>query len=327
MLDGQPAAETHFLEPYQVHDLSIEVRVNRWPSDAESLELRPVSIEAAETYELPVFSLTRPAGEPPFVMRAEGRAVIKVAQSLHARPFEFKYTAQFTPRSTEQPVAVVGQRTLRIEGLDFGRVSLTGYRNLDTKIVSLRDQLRGQRMVTPEELGDILLLLGALANYAGRALQDNLVPEIWDEQRFQRELRDDLRRRADIGGRLEEHPHAGGGETDLSLGGVRLELKSVRDRTYRLADCEAFVDQTVSYAVATGKRVALLCVLDCSPKHTPPFPADEGLGIFQRGTSGPPVCVVTVLVQGNLARPSEHSRRSGTGKAKPRKTKAVDKSE
>lgn len=315
-LDGQPAAETHFLTPDQVHDLNIEVRVNRWPLGAETLELRPISIEAAGTFELPTFNVSKPSGEAPYVMRAQGRAVIKVAQSLHARPFEFKYTAQFTPQATEQPVAVVGQRTLRIEGVDLQRDSFTGYGNLDRKVVELRDQLRAHRWMTPEDLADVLAVLKALANFAGRAVQGNVVTEVWPEARFQREIREDLRRRPNIGARLEEHPNVAGGEVDLSFGGVRIELKSVHDRRYLLADCEAFVDQTVSYAVASGKRVGVLCVLDCSPKDSPPFPTDEGLGVLQRATAGPPVCIVTVLIQGNLARPSQHSR-AARGRKKP----------
>ena len=53
---------------------------------------------------------------------------------MNARPFEFKYVAKFTPHSTEQPVSIVGQRTLLLEGIDLARNPITGYPNLDVKL-------------------------------------------------------------------------------------------------------------------------------------------------------------------------------------------------
>ena len=75
-----------------------------------------------------------------------------------------------------------------------------------------------------------------------------------------------------------------------------------------MQDCERFVDQTLSYVVATGKRLGILCVLDCSPKQQAPFPAEEGIGVLLRQTNDQTVCIVAVLIQGNLARPSALSR-------------------
>jgi len=114
--------------------------------------------------------------------------------------------------------------------------------------------------------------------------------------------------RPEIGPRLEEHPRAAGGETDLSFERIRIELKSANDRPLRLADCQQFVGQTSSYAAGSDKRVGVLCVLDGSRKIEQPFPADEGIGILK--TEDDAVAVVTLLIQGNLARPSDLSRRT-----------------
>lgn len=319
-IDGQPASETHFLTPFETHDLEIDVRVSRWPEGAEALELRPVSIEAESTYDFPVFRLVKPASQPPYSLSDRGRAILKSAQALQARPYEFRYAASFLPREIEQPVSVLGQRNLRIEGVDLRRTAITGYPELDRKVVALRDQIRARGLAGPEALGDLLTLLGPLANFAGRCVQDNLVQEAWSEARFQKTLRDELRRSTDIGHRLEEHAHAGGGETDLSFKGVRLELKAQSAKLMNLADCETYVDQTVSYVVASGMRVGVLCVLDSSPKSTAPFPVENGLDLVVRHqTSGSPVCIVTLLVQGNLAPPSSLSRR----RRKPKVSGAV----
>ena len=307
-LNGSPAAETHFLTPGQIQDLEIEVRVSRWPEGADALEIRPLSIDPPGTYEFPVFHLSKPQGEAPYTLKERGRAILKVGQGLYARPFEFRYSAHFTPNAVEQPVAVVGQRTLRIESIDLKHDSLTGYPGLDSKILKLREDIRSQPLVLQEDLGNALKILIPLTNFAGRCVQDNLIREKWTEARFQAEIRGELRRSASVGVELEEHPHAAGGETDLSFRGLRIELKVGSNKRLELADCRRFLGQTVSYAVASGKRIGILCVLDCSPKKIAPFPVEDGVGIFVEGKDGAAVCVITVLFQANLARPSDLSR-------------------
>jgi hypothetical protein len=308
VIDGVPADETHFLTPGEAHDLEIEVRVSRWPDNADGLSLSPVTIEPKSNYDFPVFQFTRPAGDPPFRMQQRGRAVLKAPQSLQARPFEFRYTASFSPVAAEQPVAVVGQRTLRIEGFDLGRAPITGYAGIDRKLLQVRDQLRTQPLITAADLDNVLKVLTPICSLAGRALQDALFRRTCSEAHFQADVRNDLRRSPLIASELEEHPNAAGGITDLSFHGIRIELKFEAVNNLSVTDCERFADQTVSYVVGTGKRVGILCVLDNSPKQSPPFPAEEGIEVLMRPTQSSEVCIVTILIQGNLARPSDLSR-------------------
>ena len=53
--------------------------------------------------------------------------------------------------------------------------------------------------------------------------------------------------------------------------------------------------------------IEVICVVDGSPKSSPPFPVEDGIGILSP-SDGSDVRIVTVLVQGNLARPSAFSR-------------------
>ena len=117
-----------------------------------------------------------------------------------------------------------------------------------------------------------------------------------------------LRSQPVIGASLEEHPRAGGGITDLSFRGIRLELKSVSKQPMVLEDCQQFVGQTASYAVASGQRIAVLCVLDLSKKDRAPFPVEDGLGMLMDQQGSSTTFVITVLLQGNLTRPSNLSR-------------------
>jgi hypothetical protein len=142
----------------------------------------------------------------------------------------------------------------------------------------------------------------------GRVLQDNEITEVLSEKQFQALVRAELRRRPKIGSALSEHPRAAGGVTDLTLLGVPLELKVEGEKRLNLEDCKPFAGQTTSYAHGNGKRVGVLCVLDCSPKTQAAAPAEACIGILQDETSGANTPIIVVLVQAHLAKPSSLSR-------------------
>lgn len=307
-IDGNLAAETHFLTPNELHDLEIEVRVSRWPGHATELVLTPISIEPQSSYDFQVFRFIRPTGEAPFMLTAVGRALLKAPQGMNARPYEFKYAAAFEPEQTEQPVAVVGQRTLRIEGYDLTRNPMTGYPSIDRKLLKIRDSVRKQSLIPTVDLDNLLTVLRPFCNLAGRAVQDALFKDIANESEFQRDVRNELRRDPHVGSQIDEHPWAGGGITDLSFNGIRIELKFSGDQTLSVTDCLQFAAQTIAYVVGTGKRVGILCVLDNSRKLVPPFPADEGIMLYSHPTVDGTVEIVVVLLQGGLPKPSAFSR-------------------
>ncbi|MNP14741.1 hypothetical protein D3C76_1070750 [compost metagenome] len=290
-----------------LHDLEIEVRVSRWPESAKTLRLSPISTELRTSYDISEFVFDKPAGEPPYALFQRGRAALQLAQGMNARPYEFKYSAAFEPVSSEQPVAIVGHRTLLIEGLDVRSNPITGYPIVDEKILSIRDFLRRNGLVSSVELKDVLEVLKVLGGVAGRAIQDAEFDGVWSEAQFQDAIRKEFRRNPQIGSDLDEHPKASGGITDLSYRGIVIELKSLPVGVKAIEDCQAYVEQTASYAVAKEKRVAVLCVLDCRTKTAAPWPAGDGITILK---SQPPanVSVITIVVQGNITRPSKLSK-------------------
>ena len=305
-IDGMPASEVHQVTPGEVHDLEIEVRVSRWPDGQAELQLTPISVEPKSTYEFPMFRFDRPTGEAPYVMHQNGRAVLLLPQGMHARPFEFKYTAEFLPEKGDQPVAIVGHRTLIFDGADLASFHRCGYPSLDQRLIRIRDALRRRSGVPQSETADALRVLAPLCNLAGRAVQDAEFSGPWTEAEFQRHVRAELRRHPLIGTDLDEHAHGGGGITDLSLRGLPIELKVLKTRVTSIDECSPFLAQAASYAVAKSKQTAILCVLDTSEKHTSPLPAEALLGVKLEPTSGIMVCVL--VIQGHLARPSALSR-------------------
>jgi hypothetical protein len=307
-INGMTAERIQVLRPRENHDLDIAVRVSRWPEIATSLVLSPVSIEPASSYDLPSFHFTRPEGDPPYLFKQRGRMILHAPQSLKARPFEFIYTAEFQPTSTEKPVSIAGQRTLRLDGSAPDRQPYTGYRDIDTKLIAWRNRLRLEPLMPEEDLDELLTVLVPLANLMGQSVQDNKFPAVISEAEFQRQVREWLRQQPTIGSRLEEQAYSTGGRTDLSFHGIRIELKSEPTKKLLPDDCKKYVSQAASYAVGTNRRVAVLCVLDCSPKKQGPFPMEDGLSVHAIDTGTSPVYIVTLLIQGNLAKPSDLSR-------------------
>jgi len=215
------------------------------------------------------------------------------------------------------PSRIEGIRALRASPADGGalRAAAGGvhqwakaYPSLDRRILDVRTELRQKPMVAEEDIRAMLVALAPLANLAGAAVQDALYPKPILEAVFEKEVRERLRGTPSIGAELEQQAHAAGGRTDLSFRGIRIELKSERKKRMLPEDCAAFADQATSYAVGTGKRLAILCILDCSAKRTPPIPIDTCVFLQSRDSGGGEVHVVTVLVQGGLAKPSALSR-------------------
>lgn len=308
-IDGKPAESLHSLSAGQVHDLDLMIRVSRWPEGAERLVIAPVSIEPVSMWDFPAFSFTKPAGEPPYTFERQGRMLLQGSHGLSARPLEFRYAAQFEPPTGwEQRVVVAGQRTLRLTGTDTSQRGATGYGEIDAKIVELRERLRIEPLVSERDLIDLLAVLAPIGNLMGQAVQDKRYPKPIDEAAFQKDVQEFLRVNTAIGQELEVQSQVAGGKVDLSFRGIRIELKAEREKKLIPSDCRSYAQQAASYAVGSGRRLALLVVLDSSPKHSMPFPAADGLIVIPVETDTSPVYVVTCLLQGGFARPSDLSR-------------------
>ena len=307
-VDDNPADKTHFLTPGEVHDLDIEVRISRWPENAESLRVSCVSLESSSTYDFPTFIIDKPSGSAPYREQRKGRAILKASHSIQAKPFEFKYTAEFTPTISEQPVSVTGHRTLKIESIDLTKSPITGYFNLDGKIIKIRDVLRNTPLMSANDLISALQMLTPICKLAANALNDAIFKDANTEADFQKIVRSCLRQNPFIGQNLEEHGGAAGGFKDLSFNGIPLELKFIKDKKITLSDCSKFIEQTISYAVGQNKRLGLLCILDMSKKRNAPVPAEDYLDILE-SPSHSGIKIITLIIQGNLALPSDLSKK------------------
>lgn len=297
-----PVANPQAVSPHVVHDLGVKIRLSGWPSAAEAVRLQFTTIERQEHYEVPEFQFAKPSGDPPFELEETGRLQLKVVQSPLSRPMEFHYSLHFLPETPSVHSSLEGQKTLHLEAVDPLSTGLTGYPELDGHFFSLRDELRRFRGPTETDRRNFLLAFRRLLQLAGRAKQDKLLGSL-DEARFQEFIRGWLREDTAIGAELEEHPKSGGGITDLSFRGIRIELKVENGKVISFADTAAYVEQAAQYVSTSSKQLGLLVVLDGAPK-TASLGAtfeDIGLSITANGS----ICLGVAVIRGNLPRPSD----------------------
>lgn len=311
VMDGKPFADPETVSPGELHDIALTVSVKNWPKDAEHLWVHPVSVEPTGIYNLPEFKIAKPASGAPARWKLDGRLNINVRQQISARPLAFSYRADFLPDSGKRRSVVSGNRMLSIRSHDPALNPISGYPEVDKKLIDLRDTVRSTVNVEDHELTAFLTVMTTLGRTAAKALQDADFPGVWDESAFQKRIRDVLRVEPRIGGKLEEHPRAGGGITDLSFERVRVELKAEDRKFVTLDGALQYVGQTTQYVAGTSKRLGVLCILDTSPKAGAPGSVANDIGLFQvqppGGEGGIPISIGIVIVRGNLPRPSDLS--------------------
>ena len=309
-LDQALLSDGHVIQPSRIHDLKLEMRLSRWDERATSLVVEPITVEPGSTYEMPVFEFERPSGEPPYALNATGRLVLRIPQTILSRPLEFSYRARFEPEG--ERVIVEGHRSLRLQSHDPRAAPITGYRYVDDRLLQLRDGIRSVAGIPDEEIGWFLQIMAVLGRTAGEALQDHLFPGEPTENEFQADIRKRLRADPGIGSSLEVHAQAGGGITDLSFMGIRIELKVANERDLTPSRSARYFGQTTQYARASDRRLAVLCLLDSAPKSAaPPEPADDmALENIESASGNATTVLGIVVVRGNLARPSDLSRKA-----------------
>lgn len=310
-INGRPAKDINTLRANVAYDIGIDLRVSRWPRDAKRLIISPISMEPEDSYDLPTFSVspsTVADDEGPFVFHQVGRLRLKVAAALGARPFEFKYRGVFEPSKSEQALDILGHRTLRLESVDHGSGRVSGYTEIDERIFGIRNELRRVPGLPDSDLANSLEVCACLGNLAGQALSDALFPENTNEEAFQSEAVKALRRWPSIGEDLEQHPQIGGGICDLSYHRVRIELKSVPSGESSVDTIEKFADQTAQYVVSSGKRIGILCILDCKKKTSPPDPPASNMRIIMKQLGIASIPIIHLRIEGGLSRPSDLAR-------------------
>lgn len=308
-IDGKPAEQYNYLKPGISYDLSIEVRVSNWPIRADLLTLTPVTIDTRERDWLPSFRFKKPEGNGPFSFTGTGRAVLEIAHSFGSRPYEFLYAAEFDNLSNDRNIEIVGHRRLLLEGTDVKSNPRTGFIYVDQHLLRIRNKMREFPGLNSEDIANAMIILEGLGNITAQALKGGMFEANMSEKQFQTKLSELLRNRSEIGEFLESHLEASGGITDLTFKGIPIELKIKKLKVLFAKDFTKYFDQTASYAIALGKKIGILSVLECSEKKSSPVGIiEDDIDFFIHQTGQSAIAIIVVVIRGGLPTPSSYSK-------------------
>jgi len=308
-IDGKQAKAIDRLVPNTLYDIRIDLRVENWPEEASRLILQPVSLLDPKYYDLPIFVFSKPElSDEVHKLSQSGKLSLNVERPFGSTPLEFKYRASFEPK-TNWAADIIGHRTLKLESVTRGQLFLSGYENMDYRILEMRDEIRQVPGISSDDLDSTIRLLVGIGNIAAQSLHDGkLFPANTKEKTFQNEMKKLLRLRPDLGSELEEHPHVGAGIADLSYRQIRLELKAESSIDIDDKYIERQANQLIQYVVGTNKRIGVLCILDANEKTTFPAPAEAFIKLHVNNIANINVPVISVVIQGGLVSPSDLSR-------------------
>ncbi len=304
-INGRAVSEVQDVRANVVHDLRVEVRLSA-PVPAD-IELTPSVIEPEGVVEAPRFALQ--AGSE--TRSAVGRLLVRIPHESLARPLEVAYGLEAVGAHEDRAIVLrgQGQHRLVLRCVEDTH-SWSGNAAIEGAVVDGQAKARSNGL-RDSETAAFLQLFGSTAYLGADALGSNAFRGDWPEERFHAEVRRRLKQDPGIGSELEDHPHAGGGITDLSFRRVRLELKC-DDRPLGVQEAlDTYGQQLAQYAVTSDRRSGVLAVLCPVKPGSAPGSLHNDLAslVVPPPTGGDrAVLIGVVLVRSNLPPPSSHSR-------------------
>lgn len=307
---GEPVMRPTVLRPNAMHQLEVEARVDKWPSGAESLTVQFMTVLPVEFLYASALTFTPDALRQPLEIRVAGE------RPSGDPPLALTARANFVAESEELATRLAGNTTLELTTFDTHTATPLQLPTAARRLHDMMHELRNAQPNLPDtDRRDIRKLLDGILRFAHTVLDDRLgTEEDVDEAWFQRELRSFLQADPQIGARLEEKVGRAGGETDLLLGRIVLELKVEKNSAISLDEASRrFASQPVQYASAGDAPVSILTVLDVSEKRAPAGVMGNEIGwTYPEVASGSnpqvPSMVGVVVVRSGFPRPSDFSR-------------------
>ena len=307
---GEPVMRPTVVRPGALHQFEVEVRVTQWPEEADELEVTFLSIHPRDFLYASGVRFTRNAMRQPLEIRVAGE------RPPDHPPLALTAQAVFLVDDERQGVRLAGNTTLEIVTFDADTAQPLAMPTAALRLQEMMNEL--SNAIPTLDAGvrrDARLLLEAVVRFAHTVLDDRLgrhddINEAWFQQELQQFLQADPR----IGARLRVHERRAGGETDLVLGAIVLELKVEQQAAITLdAAHKRYTNQTTQYASAGDCQVSLLAVLDAAPKRAPAGVMGNELGWTYPETTGEqdppfPSLVGVVVIRAGFPRPSDFSR-------------------
>ena len=267
--------------------------------------------------QLPRFSIPKPVPDIDGIydISVDGRVSIAFSLPAGAAPESFPLAARFTGSGMDQVVRVAGHSELRLRPFDASTDGLTNRPQLDARLVEMFTYLHGMNL-DPDDVQAFCRLFSAIARAATEIQFDDAYKQ--GTRVSERSFHDDLHQRLctdpTLVGRVQRGTPTAGGYLDVKHERINAELKVVPEKTITVEESHRYLGQPTDYACDLGAQLSILVILETTAKQAPPGVLENYIGWMQpqlHGLVDPryPSLVGVIIINGNLPKPSDFSRR------------------
>lgn len=319
-IDGQLITGPSVLSP-AVHTLSLEAHTDTWPDWAQSLNVAFLTHMHPSELQLPAWTWARgdeSARPGTYLGQGPLQARFALAPTEPGLPIRLQMTWRGTdqdgqPKSLRADIA--GHREFRLRPYDPVRDSTTAFPVLDERLLVLLERLalaghNHQQLQAFARLLTAICREGAQMTWSKRYAKGTRVLE----REFHNDLHNALLTDPNLHGRVDRGDSLALGYLDTRHDGITAELKVERRVPVTPDSARKYISQAAQYAAADGARLAILVILDLSPKTLPAGTPDDYVFLLEPQQHAIDESVVTstvavVIVNGNFPVPSWFSRR------------------
>ena len=323
-IDNAPLLTPQLLHPQLLYSLKFIVRGVWWPDNATKLHLDLPTTLPRNDYSVSEFELPRPNNNADeFEGELNGHISFTSSQTLLSENISFVVRCAFELQNGQfDEIPVIGYNQLEFHIIDPNSSGfISGYSKLDQHVAQLLTKLLTDTPTIKDEMDDLIPLLQELTNLVGVYAQGAVFQASQNilEADFQSKVIHDLRLK--LGADVQEHPNQAGGSTDIRYRGIIVELKVEHENGDRKYIGERYSAQASQYQSVEGKQVSVVLVLDLTPKINPPSDIRNDIFLVDVTTHGGDdnekqyqSKAFVFVVNGNMKKPSEYSRRKKKSK-------------
>lgn len=313
LTDNELWANPQVLKPNAQYAISGLIKLNRLPENYNKLIIRHVSTTSDEFFilSLPEIELTND-----LEYHISGQIIFKYPQSTFDPPIAVRLIAQMISL-TEPPIYpyLIGYDELIAQVIDEKTFTYpTGFSKLNRKALDIGLEIKKDLPhIAQEEVDYFLIILSATLNYSGYCANYGIYKGVstLSEDEFRDRLIAHLSANPMIGGDIVKEGNIAGGRVEIRYKNIISELKVERSITDRTKMVDRYKRQPSVYASAVSAELAILCILDLTPKTLPPAPAANNIFMipavfhgFDNASTTSKVAVI--IIDGNLKDPSAY---------------------
>jgi hypothetical protein len=317
-VNGRPVYDVQVLRDNQVHDLTVDLWLPRWPAGAKLCCVQFLTTLSAEVLAPPTFSFELAEGrtsERGLHFSKTQHMAFQVKRPAGSKPLRLPVHVQFLSEGQTTVGELGGLQRLEVAPFDAS-LHVTKHAQADQRLLKMFADLHDDAMLDDGDIAAFCRFFGACVSAAQGIVFDKTFRSGTNitEKQFHDEFEERLKSDPALEGRLSRRDAVAGGFDDLLHDDIIAELKVEKKTTRSPDDCARYIGQPTQYGVGRGSRLSILVVLDHTKKSAPPVVLENNIGwLFprQHGLRDPqyPSRVGVLVIATNWPIPSAWSRR------------------